>query len=228
MTGTTVRRALLRRALPRLGLPRLGLRAVSLLSVLIALGACIPPRVATPAPSVPPTPPTSAVPSGSVATTSPPAPAGVQVDPSLLTVLPDAVVGVPLVEDAETAAEIAAEGSIAPFVASIALARAFAPTATDAGTDYLVVTVVRLRPGTFGDFFYRQWRDTFDSGVCQQAGGVDGHAEADIAGHHTYIGTCAGGVHTYHVYLPGSDVLVSAQGAGDGRFGERLVETLTE
>lgn len=206
-----------------------GWRLGPVLSLLLVVGACIPPRVATPVPSDgPPSPTPSGMPTTSAVAASPAASAGVQVDPSLLDVLPDAVVGVPLVEDAETAAEIAAEGSIAPFVASIALARAFAPGATDADTDYVVVTVARLRPGTFGDFFYRQWRDTFDGGVCAQAGGVDGHAEADIAGHHTYIGTCAGGVHTYHVYLPASGLLLSAQGAGERRFGERLVEGLTE
>ena len=44
----------------------------------------------------------------------------------------------------------------------------------------------------------------------------------------TYIGTCAGGVHTYHVHLPAQDVIVSLQGAGNGRFGERVVEGLNE
>ena len=85
-------------------------------------------------------------------------------------------------------------------------------------TDYVVVTVARLKPGQFGDLFYRGWRDTFDAAVCEQAGGVDGRAEADIGGRQTFVGTCAGGVHTYHVHLPDSDVIVSMQGAGDGRF----------
>jgi hypothetical protein len=91
-----------------------------------------------------------------------------------------------------------------------------------------VVTVARLRPGTFGDLFFRGWRDTFDEAVCAQAGGVDGHAEADIADQRTYIGTCAGGVRTHHVHLPASDVIVSMQSAGPGRFGERIVAGLTE
>ena len=55
-----------------------------------------------------------------------------------------------------------------------------------------------------------------------------GHAEAEIAGHQTFIGTCAGGVHTYHVHLPDRDVIVSMQGAGEGRFGELVVAGLTE
>jgi hypothetical protein len=89
------------------------------------------------------------------------------------------------------------------------------------------VTVARVKPGLFGDLFYRGWRDTFDAAVCEQAGGVAGHAEAEIAGRQTFIGTCAGGVHTYHVHLPDQDVIVSMQAVGDGRFGERVVEGLT-
>ena len=90
------------------------------------------------------------------------------------------------------------------------------------------MTVARLKPGTFDELFFRGWRDTFDAAVCEQAGGVSGHAESDIAGHHTHIGTCAGGVHTYHVHLPASDVIVSMQGTGEGRFGEHVVAGLTE
>jgi hypothetical protein len=117
--------------------------------------------------------------------------------------------------------------SIAPFVSSLAIAAAFGPPATDAVGDYVVVTVARLKPGLFGDLFYRGWRDTFDAAVCEQAGGVDGHGEAEIAGRQTFIGTCAGGVHTYHVHLPDHDVIVSMQAVGDGRFGEHVVEGLT-
>jgi len=153
--------------------------------------------------------------------------AAVAVDPALLELLPDAVAGVPLEPDEATAAEIAREPSIAPFVSALAIAAAFGPPATDTGGDYVVVTVARVKPGLFGDLFYRGWRDTFDAAVCEQAGGVDGHAEAEIAGRQTFIGTCAGGVHTYHVHLPGRDVIVSMQAVGAGRFGERVVEGLT-
>jgi hypothetical protein len=146
----------------------------------------------------------------------------------LLDLLPDAVAGVPLQADAETAADIAREESIAPFVSALAIAAAFAPPASDTLGDYVVVTVARPKPGLFGDLFYRGWRDTFDSAVCEQAGGVDGHAEAEIGGRQTFIGTCIGGVHTYHVHLPDEGVIVSMQGAGDGRFGERVVEGLNE
>jgi hypothetical protein len=201
-------------------------RALAGVVIAIAItAACIPPRpspttpAATPAPS--PTPaaasPTDVLSPG----------AAVAVDPALLELLPDAVAGAPLEPDEATAAEIAREPSIAPFVSALAIAAAFRPQRTDTVGDYVVVTVARVKPGLFGDLFYRGWRDTFDAAVCEQAGGVAGHAEAEIAGRQTFIGTCAGGVQTYHVHLPDQDVIVSMQAVGDGRFGERVVEGLT-
>lgn len=186
----------------------------------VALSACIPPRP-SPSPALPTATPTSTLaPTASVT-------AEVAVDPSLLDLVPDTVAGVPVQEDEATAADIAGEGSIAPFVSALAVAAAFGAPPSDALPDYVVVTVARLKPGLFGNLFFRRWRDTFDAAVCEQAGGVDGHAEAEIGGRQTFIGTCAGGVHTYHVYLPDQDVIVSLQGAGDGRFGERVIEGLT-
>ena len=199
-----------------------GRTLLSTLAVIVvaafAATACIPPR---PSPTPPPTTPTP------IPTTAP-SPAGVVVDPTLLELLPRDIDGVPLNADPETAAGIAAEGSIAPFVSAIAIATVFGPLATDTPGDYVVVNVARLRPGTFGDLFFRGWRDTFDNAVCEQAGGVDGHAETDIGAHHTYIGTCSGGVHTYHVHLPSRDVIVSMQGLGERRFAELVVAGLTE
>jgi hypothetical protein len=206
---------------------------VALILISIALAAaCIPPR---PSPSPPPalsTPVPAPTPSGTGEDASPTAgsstSAGVIVDPGLLSVLPDAIGGVPVNADPATAADIAAEGSIAPFVSALALATAFGPAATSGAGDYVVVTVARLRPNTFSDLFFRGWRDTFDAAVCDQAGGVAGSAETEIAGRQTFIGTCAGGVHTYHVHLPTDDLIVSMQGLGPGHFGERIVEGLTE
>lgn len=202
-----------------------------LILAFIALSAaCIPPR---PSPSAPTGAPSTPVPASAPAPTVSGAPSaigssGVAVDPTLLDVLPDSVAGVTIAPDLETSGEIAAEGSVAPFVSGLALATAFGPPATDASTDYVVVTVAQLRPGTFSDVFFRGWRDTFDTAVCEQAGGVTGNAETDIAGRHTFIGTCAGGVHTYHVHLPVRDLIVSMQGAGNGGWPERIVEGLTE
>jgi hypothetical protein len=174
-------------------------------AVIVVAAGCIPPR---PSPSPTTSPPTAAA-------TAP--------------VLPDDIDGVPVAPDLESAAAIADEGSIAPFVSAIALATAFGPVATSGIGDYAVVTVARLRPGTFSDLFFRGWRDTFDAGVCEQAGGVGaGSAETEIAGHRTYVGTCVGGVHTYHLHLPRQDLIVSMQGLGPARFAERIVAGITE
>jgi hypothetical protein len=99
--------------------------------------------------------------------------AAVAVDPALLELLPDAVAGAPLEPDEATAAEIAREPSIAPFVSALAIAAAFRPQRTDTVGDYVVVTVARVKPGLFGDLFYRGWRDTFDAAVCEPAGSLD-------------------------------------------------------
>ncbi len=203
-----------------------GRRAAAVVVLVMAAVACIPPRP-TPSPTTPPPSPT-AEPVTPTPGSSLGAPSGVVVDPSLLEVLPSDIDGVPLTPDLDSAAEIAADASIAPFVSAIALAVAFGPLPSDDAGDYVVVNVAKLRPGMFGDLFFRGWRDTFDAAVCEQAGGVDGHAETEIAGHRTFIGTCAGGLRTYHVYLPSRDVIVSMQSVGEGRFGERVVAGLTE
>jgi hypothetical protein len=207
---------------------RRGVHAVLSLgaAAILVVSGCIPPR---PSPSASPPAPTSAATATPAPTASVASPAaGVTVDASLLGILPGSVGGVAITPDPETAAQIADEGSIAPFVSAIALAAAFGPPASDGTADYVVVTVAKLRPGTFSDLFFRGWRDTFDAGVCEQAGGVDGNAETDIDGHRTFIGTCKGGVHTYHVHLATSDVIVSMQGLGRGGWPERIVADLTE
>ena len=208
-------------------------RSVALVSLaLCVVAGCIPAR---PSPSATPTAqPTEPSPSASgagptstnAATSA--SSAAVAVDPSLLTVLPDTVDGIPVQPDEATAADIAREPSIAPFVSSLAIAAAFGPPASGSVDDYVVVTVARVKPGLFGDLFFQGWRDTFDEAVCQQAGGVRGTAEATIGGRQTFIGTCAGGIHTYHVHLPEQNLIVSMQGVGPKRFGERVVEGLNE
>ena len=161
------------------------------------------------------------------ATPEPTAAPVIAVDLSLLDLLPADVGGVQLQPDADTAAEIATDTSLQAALQSIAVAAAFGPQATDTLTDYAVATVVRLRSGVFSDAWFRDWRDSFDEGVCGQAGGVSGHAESTIDGRPVFIGTCAGDVHTWHVYLPREDVVVSTQGIGDARLGERIIDGIT-
>ena len=148
------------------------------------------------------------------------------VDETLLTMLPPLVDGAALTPDDATAAGIAAGIATDPGLADDLEALAVALYAGEA--DYAVVTLTRLREGVFGDGYFRDWRDSFDEAVCAQSGGVEGHAEATIGGRVTFIGTCAGGVRTYHTHLEGPDRIVSLQALGEARFGERILAGLTE
>ncbi len=142
--------------------------------------------------------------------------------------LPAEVEGQALRPDAETAADIAVTQDLVPDVEAIAVGLYIAPGASTAD-DLAIVNVVRLAPGVFDDAWYRSWRSTYDEGACQVAGGVSpGAVHSAIAGHETDIGTCRGGVHTYHVHLANPDRVISITAAGEGRFGERVVAGLTE
>lgn len=200
-------------------------RSVLVAVAWMALGCA---QVAPTAPSTPAaTPP---VPSGrdtqgpatAPGTTAPSIGGQATVDGALLDVLPPDVDGSTLQVDAETAAGIAADPALAEDIEALGVGL-YAGEA-----DYAVVTVTRLRPGVVSDPWFRDWRDTFDAGVCAQAGGIDGHAEAVIGGRTTFIGTCVGGIRTYHVHLAGPDRIVSLQALGDARYGELIVAGLTE
>jgi len=152
----------------------------------------------------------------------------VAVDGSLLDILPDEVGGQPIRSDDVTAAEIAGGGDLAPDIEALALALYVQPGASTAD-DLAIVNIVRLRPRVFGEAWFQSWRTTYDEGACEIAGGVQpGIAVTEIGGHETHIGSCLGGVHTYHVHLPDPDRVVSITAAGEGRFGERVVAGLTE
>jgi hypothetical protein len=86
--------------------------------------------------------------------------------------------------------------------------------------------VVRLLPDAMDETAFRDWRDSFDEGACSLADGVAGHAETETGGRTVYIGTCTGGLRTYHVWLEDRGVLISASAVGERRLGEHLVENL--
>jgi len=148
--------------------------------------------------------------------------AKVQVDESLLRYLPAAVGGFAVAYSAEATQDVLGD----PGLISNAIAVAYGLAVDPAMGDLVVASVVRLRPGIFGDAFYRGWRTSYDKAACAQAGGVGGNAEATIAGRTVFIGTCNGGAHTYHVYLESTAVMISATSIGPKRFGEQLVGNL--
>lgn len=162
------------------------------------------------APSNPAASEASALPSG----------AAVVLDNGLLEVLPTTVDGA-TVSPVPDAADLADQGLVAD-ISAVAYAIALDP----ASGDQVVAVVAAMRPGRFDEEFFRDWRDSFDEGVCERAGGIAGKAESVIAGRTTYIGTCAESVITYHTHLEDRDLIVSAQALGTRRLGERLMEAL--
>ena len=151
------------------------------------------------------------------------------VDATLLDVLPEDLDGIERRADAESAAEIAATPELVSDLRAIAVAIYVGPIASDAAGDYAVATVVRLHDGVFDDAWFRTWRDSFDAGVCEQAGGVDpGRSEVEIEGRTVHRSTCAGGVVIHHVHLDDEQVLVSVQGSGPADLGRRVVAAVKE
>jgi hypothetical protein len=144
---------------------------------------------------------------------------GVVLDPTVLEILPESIDGVPVEEDADEAANLFGTLDLGELAEA-----ADAAVAVDAGSGNLVVAwVVRLRDGAMDAEAFRQWRDSYDEGACNAAGGIVGNAEADIGGRNTYITTCVAALRTYHVWLEEQSVLVSASSIGEDRFGEKLM-----
>ncbi|TME82652.1 MAG: hypothetical protein E6I45_05580 [Chloroflexi bacterium] len=183
-------------------------------------GSLPPPATGTSAPSPSPSPSGgSPGPSASPASTGPSA---IRIDPSLLAILPTAVGGATLIESPETEGPSAADRALAVSVDRLVTAFASSPD----GSDFALAWVVALKTGAFSDRFYADWRETFNQGACSQAGGVTGSAESTIGGRAVFIGRCAGGLLTYHAYLPGANFIVSVSSLGPKRFGDQVIQGL--
>ena len=197
--------------------------AATLLAGLAAAGCAGPSPTVTPAASPSPTSSvagSSLQPAESRAPT-PSASAGLPADdPSLLALLPTTVDGAAVAEESESFADAVGDPD---FVASVAAA-AFPFVVKE--NDLASGVVARLRPGVFSDAFFRDWRDSYNTGACAQAGGVVGNAEAQLAGRTVYIASCAGGLLVYHAWLDQPGVLVSLFSLGEHRFGEQLMDGL--
>jgi hypothetical protein len=190
--------------------PRVGLGVA--LAVLLA-GCGTAPRPATSAPAATTSTPAAAGPTSTAAHSD------VVVDSSLLGVVPANVAGFAITESPEAEASAAA----GPELSQVATAFAAGLAADPAGGDWVFAVVVALKPSVMSDAVFRSWRDSYDDGACSQAGGVGGHAEAQLGGRTAYITSCAGGLRTYHVWLKARQRLVSMSAVGDRRFGEQLV-----
>jgi hypothetical protein len=220
-----------RPARPRRANPALTLGVFVVIGVAIGTAVAVgqrSPPAPSPTPPPPPSgiagslpPPVTGVPSTSISE-QPSASGGVPIDPSLLAQLPSTVDGLALVEDIDTESRDAADPGHLIDLAGLAVAIAVDPSTGDLA----VASVVRLKPGVYSGAYFRSWRSSFDKGACSNAGGVAGSAETVIAGHRTYIGHCAGGLLTYHVYLPATASIVSIWSIGERRLGELIVQGL--
>ncbi len=144
--------------------------------------------------------------------------AAIRVDEGLLDALPDRVAGL----DRQVDRDVEAQAFADPSLASIATAGAAALYGDQTSGDFAFVTVLRLAGGRIDDGAFRAYRDSFDAGACSQAGGVAGHAEAQLGGRETFIATCGGGVRTYHALLPASGAILSISSLGTKNLGAQL------
>lgn len=151
-------------------------------------------------------------------------PAAIAVDPDLLSYLPPAVAGSPLVPDPASAGRIAVDPSLGDAVSAIAVALVVVATGDD--EDLAIANVVRLRRGVFSDTFFADWRASYDLAACEPAGGATGESPRTIAGFPAFVGTCAGGVTTYHVHRSDDGILVSITSVGRRDLGALVVAGL--
>jgi hypothetical protein len=142
-------------------------------------------------------------------------------DDGLLAMLPVKLDGLDRHVDPSVNAAIATDPDLARLADSFATALYVDP----ASSQFAYVSVVRLQ-GRLSDAESRSYRDSFDAAACSQAGGLERTAEATIGSHRAYIGTCAGGVRTYHVELDAGGMILSVSEAGDRRLAEHLIRGL--
>jgi hypothetical protein len=162
-------------------------------------------------------PPTgTASPLGSVSSPIP-------IDPGLLDLAPATLDGLDRQTDPTVDAGIARDPDLASLASSFATGLYIDP----ATGNFAYVSIVRLGH-PLSDEAYRDYRDSFDEAACRQAGGKTGTASASIGGRQVDIGSCAGGVRTYHAKLADRSIIASISSFGDRRLGEKLVADLRD
>lgn len=201
----------------------------ALAALLLAAACGVTPRSPS-APSIGSPAPVSAPASARPGASSSATPAPVVAEPSLLDLLPLGGDGLILTYDPETTARIAADRALAADASALAvglatLGRAAGLTAGPLD-DLAVVSVVRVRDPDADEQWFRDWRDTYDTAACAQAGGVARHAESAINGRTVFIGSCAGGAFTYHARTDDGAAVISITSVGPARIGETVLRRL--
>ena len=183
-------------------------------SVLLATSGPTDAVVATPVvpatPTPPPTPQPTPLASG----------AAVALDAGLLGILPATIAGAPVTSEADSFAQAIKDTA---FIANVDRA-AFAVVVD--GNDLASGVIAHLRPSVYSEAFWKDWRETYESGSCAQAGGILARASSTLGGREIFVTTCAGGLRVYQVWLPGPGVVVSLFSVGDRKFGEQVMAGL--
>jgi hypothetical protein len=199
-----------------------------LLGLLIGLAACGSPAPSAPSgPSSSPSPSTSAGHSSGSTTASnvgsSPVASGsaVEADPGLFAFIGDAAAALTFQYDDETTVQVAADPQLALNAVGLAIGLYTVPSEQPV-VNFAIVSIVHLRDPSVGDDWFRSYRDSYDAAACDQAGGIERHAESTIGTNHVFIGTCAGGALTYHVRLASRPIVVSITAVGPARLGELL------
>ena len=196
-------------------------RRILALAAVVLVAACVTPAGSS-SPSVGAAPSLGPGGVGPPATLAPGATPLVHVDPSLLSVLPQEVDGLSVLENRETEADMQVNGTLATLSEGVAGALAIDP----ATVDFVLVDVVRVKASAMTDAVFSAWRDSFDAGVCADAG-VTGHAQQTMGSTTVYVGTCANGLHTYHAWIKAKNLLISASAGGKRELGPLLFQNLT-
>jgi hypothetical protein len=151
-----------------------------------------------------------------------PGPSPIVIDPALLAILPRQVDSLPLTEtdDADTNA---LADDVLPTIATAAVGVEAGDSKTG---DVVTGFVIRLKPEAFNDGVFRDWRDSYDSGLCGGQDQVVGNAEQKIGDNTVYIGTCTNGLHTYHVWIQDKGLLISLTSFGQKQLAVVLLENL--
>ena len=164
--------------------------------------------------------PTQAVSSHAADATASPIGSAIPVDTGLLESLPRSLDGLERQTDPSVDTTIARDANLAMLARSFATALYIDPKSGD----FAYVSLVRLAQ-TLSEEAYRDYRDSFDEAACAQAGGRSGTAIATLGGRQVDIGTCAGGVTTYHTLLD-DGVILAVSALGQRKLGEKVLASL--
>jgi hypothetical protein len=144
------------------------------------------------------------------------------IDRTLLAQLPASLNGLDRQNDADADASIQTDPSLAAIGSAYVTAFYVQPSSGDSA--YAIVS--RLRGGTISDATYKDWRETYGTGACGDAGGVIGQAETTLGIRQVDVTRCSGAQQVYYVLIGDRGVLLTITSTGQSQLGRDLVEQL--